>query len=583
VIDSPADAATDTAAPATAPAATWPPRPALRPVTAVIAALAAAGCLLLSFPLPGVGWLAPVGVALLAVAVHRRGPLAGWGLGLITGVGLFVPLITWTHIVGGAVPWLLLAGMEAVYLSLAGLAGAWASPLHDRYRWAWPLVTAALWASTEAMRDRTPFGGFPWGRLAFSQAGTPMLRYAALGGAPLVTFLVALVGGLLAVAIWHLRDAWYAHRAGAAAGGGTAGDDESDRSTSPARTPTRRHLAVAAWVALGGLALVPLGLAVPTSAPHSRAVQVAIIQGNVPRLGLEFNAQRRAVLDNHVRATLALADRVDAGQIARPDLVIWPENASDIDPLIADDPADADAATEITVAADRIGAPILVGAVLEGPGANDRNAGIVWLPGAGPQSGPAGTYIKQHPVPFAEYMPMRSIARMISSRADLVAHDFLPGTTPGVLTMGPARVGDVICFEVAYDNIVRDTVTGGAQLITVQTNNADFDTAEARQQLAMVRLRAVEHGRDALMASTVGISAFVDAGGGVHNATGFNVPATEVRTLHLGDQRTLATDLGPVPEFLAGGLAVAALIAAGLLRLATRRARRAGTTRGENP
>ena len=43
-------------------------------------------------------------------------------------------------------------------------------------------------------------------------------------------------------------------------------------------------------------------------------------------------------------------------------------------------------------------------------------------------------------------------------------------------------------------------------MLAVQTNNATFDEAEARQQLAMVRLRAVEHGRDALMASTVGVS-----------------------------------------------------------------------------
>jgi len=572
VIDSSADAATtDTAPPATAPAAA-PPRPAgLRPLTAVIMALAAAGCLLLSFPLPGIGWLAPVGVALLTVAVHRRGLWAAWGLGLITGAGLFVPLITWTQIVGGIAPWLLLAIMEAVFLSLAGLAGALASPLFDRYRWAWPLGTAAFWTGTEAMRDRVPFGGFPWGRLAFSQADTPMLHYAVVGGAPLVTFLVAVVSGMLALATWRLLDARRAHR---------PLDARPAQRPLDAR-PARRDVMIAAWTVLGGLVLIPLGLAVPTSTPTGPTVEVAIIQGNVPRLGLEFNAQRRAVLDNHVRATLALADRVDAGQIARPDLVIWPENSSDIDPLVADNPDNGDAAAEISAAADRIRAPILVGAVLEGPGDNDRNAGIVWLPGAGPQSGPTGTYIKQHPVPFAEYMPMRSIARMISSRADLVVHDFLPGTAPGVLTVGPARVGDVICFEVAYDNIVRDTVTHGAQLISVQTNNADFNTAEARQQLAMVRLRAVELGRDSLMASTVGVSAFVDAGGGVHNATGFNVPATEVRMLHLGDQRTLASNLGPLPEQLVCGFAVAVLIAAGLFRWrhpASRQRRRAGAT-----
>ena len=78
------------------------------------------------------------------------------------------------------------------------------------------------------------------------------------------------------------------------------------------------------------------------------------------------------------------------------------------------------------------------------------------------------------------------------------------GDTPGVIRTGPVTVGDVICFEVAYDEIVRDTVTGGAEILAVQTNNATFNEAEARQQLAMVQLRAVEHGRESLMVSTVG-------------------------------------------------------------------------------
>ena len=66
-------------------------------------------------------------------------------------------------------------------------------------------------------------------------------------------------------------------------------------------------------------------------------------------------------------------------------------------------------------------------------------------------------------------------------------------------------------------------------------------------------------------------------------AVGFDVPATEVRTLHLGDGRTLATDLGPLPEYLACGLAVAALIAAGALRRATRHTAGTGpSTHGEN-
>ena len=75
-------------------------------------------------------------------------------------------------------------------------------------------------------------------------------------------------------------------------------------------------------------------------------VTVAAVQGNVPRLGLDFNAQRRAVLDNHVEQTLRLADEVHAGRAQQPQFVIWPENSSDIDPL-----ANADARERIQSAA----------------------------------------------------------------------------------------------------------------------------------------------------------------------------------------------------------------------------------------
>lgn len=497
--------------------------------------------LLLALPPYGLWWLAPVGVALLALTTFGRTLHAAALLGLVCGLVLFVPLLAWTSLHLNAAPWLLLSGAEAVLLALVGLATAWASPLLARYRWLWPPVTGLFWVAQEALRDRAPFGGFPWGRLAFSQGDSPLLRFAALGGAPLVTFAVAVTGGLLALGV----------DAGLAA------------ARHPAAGAARLARMRAGWRPLalgvaGAVALVLVGLVVPVHAPAGRAVTVAVVQGNVPRLGLDFNAQRRAVLDNHVRATLALADRVRTGATPAPDLVVWPENASDIDPLTS---GDVDAYGEISDAARAIGAPILLGAVLVGPGDHVRNAGIVW----DPATGPGEIYVKRHPVPFAEYMPLRSIARRVSSAADLVT-DFVAGDRPGVLNVGPARVADVICFEVAYDSILRDAVNGGGQLITVQTNNATFDSAEARQQLAMVRLRAVEYGRDALMASTVGVSAFVDADGRVYDASTFDTQATLVRQVRLGGGRTLAAVLGEAPEWVLVALALGVLVAAGVLR-----------------
>jgi apolipoprotein N-acyltransferase len=507
----------------------------VRRVVPLVAATAAGLALLASFPPYGLWWLAPVGVALLTCAVHGRRLPGGLVLGAVTGAAFFTPLLHWTNIQVGWMPWLLLSGLQTVYVALLGGALAFTGRLTRR----WPVlmapVTAVLWVAQEGLRDRTPFGGFPWARLAFSQADSPLLRLAAVGGAPAVTFAVALAGGLLAAAALHRP----------AAGSGRQ----------PA-APTAARRTVAGY-ALAAVGLVALCAAVPTVWPTGRPVTVAFVQGNVPRLGLDFNAQRQEVLRNHVDGTENLARKVAAGQLPRPDLVVWPENASDVDPV-----SDPSAGELITGAARAVGVPILVGSLLEGPGDHVRNVGLVWLP----TGGPVGTYVKRHPVPFAEYVPLRSIARKVTTKVDLVRADFLPGDRAGVLPVGPVTVGDVICFEIAYDGLVRDTVTGGGELIVTQTNNATFDPDEAAQQLAMVRLRAVEHGRDAMMVSTVGISGFVTADGRVHGATAFNTAATEARELMLSRTRTLATRLGAGPEYVLLAAAAVALVGAALLR-----------------
>ncbi|WP_435821849.1 apolipoprotein N-acyltransferase [Micromonospora taraxaci] len=548
-----------------APAA--PTRPVVtgRPLPLRVAAplaVAAGLALLVAFPPYGVWPLAPVGVALLAAATHRRRLRAGAGLGFLTGVALFAPLLAWTNLHTGYLPWVLLSLLQAGYLALLGAATAWVSPLVDRVRWSWPVLTGLLWVGQEALRDRTPFGGFPWGRLAFSQDTSPLLRLASLGGAPLVTFAVALLGGLLVTVAWHtwttLRPTTPINPAGT---GSTTGPSVDGADAAPATGSSARRWAPVAVPAALAVALTAGALLVPVAAAGSGAtVTVAIVQGNVPRLGLDFNAQRQAVLNNHVDATLELAARVAAGQQDQPDLVVWPENSSDIDPL-----RNPTAGARISQAADTVRAPILVGAVLLGPGAGQvRNAGILWRPGTGADLDQL--YTKRHPVPFAEYVPLRDVARMVSKQVDLIRNDFVPGSTPGVVRVGPAVLGDVICFEVAYDEVVRDTVTGGAQLLVVQTNNATFDVAEARQQLAMVRLRAVEHGRPALMASTVGVSGFVAPDGRVSDATGFNTREVVVRQLRLDDGRTLATRLGWWPEVALAALAAAALVGAAVVR-----------------
>jgi apolipoprotein N-acyltransferase len=489
-----------------------------------------------------------LGAALLIAAVRGARPRTGALAGAGYGAALFLPLLTWVSAVGTDAYWLLSLAM-VLWLALLGAGLSLVSRLRG-----WPLWAACLWVAEEWARDRVPFGGFTWGRLAFGQTHSPMTPLAALGGAPLLTFAVALAGSLLVAAGAVL----FAGRRGARPG---------------------RRWAVAARVA-GAVAgvgvLVGIGAAVPVpntgqaSAAGPASVVVAAVQGNVPRLGVAGLGQGWAVLADHVRETDRLARAVAAGRAVAPQIVIWPENASQFDPTV--NPQARALVDQAVAAVDR---PVLVGAVLNGPGpAHLRNAGIVWTP----TGGPGAEYVKRHLVPFGEYVPFRSVLAGLISSFRMVPRDFVPGRRPGVLQLGPARIGDVICFEVTFDGAVRDAVTAGGRLLTVQTNDADYEhagqpwnTGESAQQLAVGQLRAVEHGRAVVVASTSGVSALIDPDGTIVAHSGVGRPAVLEARLPLRDSLTLADRLGPLPEYLLTGVGLAALALAALGTLVRRR------------
>ncbi len=471
-----------------------------------------------AFPRLGIWPLAFVGVAALSIAVEGRRSRTGAWLGFLHGLAFFGPLLHWTGIYVGAAPWLILACGEAGFFALLGAV----LPVLQRLRGA-AFWVAAAWVLEEFLRDRMPFGGFPWGRWAFSQSESPLRWFAALGGAPLVTFAVALIGGCIAVACRHITDV--------------------PRLSRP-------------LVAIGGVLLVSLLCAGALSVnehPGGQPLNVALIQGNVPSAGLTSEARAREVLDYHVRETMKLVAQVKAGTVAAPDLVLWPEDSSDVDPF-----SDAQAYAEIDATVKAVGAPILVGAILDAPDNKRFNTGILWSP----TSGPGAQYSKRHPVPFGEYIPLRSIAEKISSATNLVERDMAAGHSNGLLFGAPVPLGDVICFEVAYDSLVRSSVMAGAQILVVQTNNATFgDTSETYQQLAMTKLRAVETGRTVLQVATTGKTAAISPNGKVLAESGDLFTADTISLpVHPRTARTLAVRTGPWPEYI--------LTALGLLGIA---------------
>jgi apolipoprotein N-acyltransferase len=493
------------------------------------AVAAAAGlALAAAFPPYDVWPLSLAAVAAFSLLMRGRTVRQGAWLGFAFGWPFFIWLLQWLHTVG----WDAVVGLALIEALFLAALGACTVPVMRLP--GWPLWAACLWVAEELARDRLPFGGFPWGRLAFANTGSPFTPLAALGGAPLVSFAVALSGTLLAAAALgalRLRQAPRSPRTALTAAGA---------------------LAVSAAVLLAGL-LVP----VPTGAKDH--VRIAVVQGDVQQPGLHFLGRPMMILDNHVKATLQLAADIESGKVPRPDLVIWPENSSDLDPFTH--PA---AYAKITEAVQAVGVPVLVGVLVDGPDADHvQNEGIVW----DPVTGPGAHYTKQHPVPFGEYVPFRKELTKVISRLDEIPRDFYPGKTTGVMQIGPARLGDVICFEVAYDGIVRDTVNAGARAIVVQTNNATYGrTGQPEQQLAMSRLRAIEHGRAVVTAATSGISAVVAPDGRIEQRSKEFTRTVLSADLPLRDGRTLADRVGAAPEWtlaMVGLLSCAAAVALG--------------------
>lgn len=409
-----------------------------------------------AYPDLAIWLLAPVSVAAITWVQWRSSTWWGAITGFVFGLAYFLVLMPWLHVIGTDA-WIALSVYCAVWF---GIQGALTARL-SHYRGA-ILLLPAIWVAQEWLRGNIPFGGYPWGRLAFSQSEASTANISWWLGSYALTYAVALCGVFIAYAL---------------------------------RTDRTRDSVLAVAVAIG-IVVVPQVLN-PINT-QTGSFTVAIVQGGTPQTGMGAMDVRRAVLDNHVSQTFALGRSINEGEVKQPDLVVWPENASDIDPF-----TDAQAARAISDASAMVGAPILVGAVRDDPDdpTKRRNVGILWT------DSPQFTYSKTRLVPFGEFIPFRDLIAQHIERFDRIPRDFAPGEVPGLFTVNDVLLGNAICFEVAYDSVINTLITSGAEFLTIQTNNATYaHTSQIGQQLAIERLRSVESGRAVAVAATTGAS-----------------------------------------------------------------------------
>lgn len=381
-------------------------------------------------------WIAPIALALemFALSQSERKYLSVLAFALTFNL----VLLHWTSTYVGSVPWVILAvGLTLFYLPLVA-----AKHLGVAF---FPLIFIVL----EEVRNRFPFQGFGWARIAYSQADAPYAKIAAHGGAVALSAITVLAG----LVIFYL---------------------------------SQKQLRI--------LVLLPIVIvAIPISVQMNQTTQAIMIQGNVPKLGLDFNSRAKEVFFNHVKETdIALRDN------KKVDFILWPENSVDVDPFRN---------PEVFEALNRYRVPLIVGAIV-GRADDILNTSILWTKEV------QNVYIKQHLTPFGEYIPWRFLASKISPYVDDV-RDFSPGNESTVFTVAKAKIAPVICYELLDDHIL-EKAAKSSNLLVVQTNNATFgDSAQSAQQLQITRIRAIEHSRNILSVSTTGYSAVIDYQGKV--------------------------------------------------------------------
>ena len=424
----------------------------------------------------------------LALASSARSTRQAAWRGWIAGTAGNLPLYYWiayTIAVMGKLGWAL--GSLAAFL-VSAYVGAYfsvaAAAVHhiesrfgERGLWMFPFV----WVAVEVARSHL-FSGFPWMLLGYTLAGSATLRQAAdLAGVPGLSFLLALSG----VSIY------------------IAGRRISERFQPSVAIPLIPGIAAILFLVLYGRAdsQNPAG-----QAARVPALKVAIAQGGIDQAVKWEPENQLATIEIYGELTRTARD--EGAQV-----VVWPETAA---PFVYGWEAELSRRLETIVASE--GVPVIFGAPWFDPAAGGKFYNSVFQMDA--RGVVLGRYDKRHLVPFGEYIPLRSVLFFLS-KLTAGDEDFATGTGPALFRVDGRLVAASVCYEALFPALIRDGVLEGATWLVNVTNDAWFgDTVAPYQHLAMARMRSVEFRRPMVRAANSGISAVIDADGGITASLG---------------------------------------------------------------
>lgn len=432
-----------------------------------LAALASALLMWAAFPPLDIGPVAFVAPIPLFWALRRveRG-FEAVTIGFLWGTMFFGMLLYWITIIG-FIAWVPLVLLMATYFAAYSLI-VWLFRLWPAWRW-W-LIAVGGWAVIEFLRARFPFGGFPWGNIGYAASGfAPLLGSVQLIG-PAGWTVLAVAFSAAAALLIESRAHW------------------------------RQFVDTT-------VAIVLLGVAGALFAPSADGtpVRVAIVQGGSPCPMVHCQNENQRIFESH----LALTETIPDGG-AR--LVVWAENSTG-PPF---DPESNDAVKAAIISeAGRIGAYFLVSGTRKVDPDGFLNVNMLYSP----EGVKIGEYAKQHPVPFGEYVPLRSLLSFIP-QLDQVPRDMVRGTDPVVFPMTEGQMGSVISFEGAFPRSIQAIAHAGSQLMVVATNESSYGDSHASDQLIdMTRVNAAAIGQDLIQAAITGKSTFITAAGEVGEET----------------------------------------------------------------
>lgn len=366
------------------------------------------------------------------------------------GLGLLLPTQMWTGIYVGNLPWLILCFTQAVFFLLPALFVG----KKKRYN---SIAFILSYLIIELLLRTLPFTGFGWSRIGFTQVDSPIKSIYPILGVVGVTLILA----------------WLA---------------------------TVRTIKTLLFPVL----VVVIAYVVPSPVYLDRSIKIALIQGGVVNLGLNFNDKPKEVFLRHLEQT---RKSLVANQV---NLIVWPENSVDVDILKNQEIRQA-----ITDLSQELQTPILVGGVTNSP--NLRNQSMLFNPVL------SQVYTKRYLTPFGEYLPIRTLAERISPYAKQI-EDFSAGTDAVLFTTDNTEFRSLICYELLDDRLVSERSNN---FVVIQTNNATFgDSAQLDQQLNIAQARAAESSRFITYVSTTGVTSFIDNKGQIKSQIAKFKPGT---------------------------------------------------------